>query len=63
MIKLNETKNIYSITWEDEMYTLIHVFHPGTLNDEYVEVYDNKNNIVDTDTWNKIVNYWELIID
>jgi hypothetical protein len=63
MIKLTETKNIYSIIWEDEPYNLVHVYYPDTPEDDYVEIYDNKGNIVDNDTWNKLVSYWELITE
>ena len=60
MIKLTETRNIYSVVWEDQSYNLIHVF---STNEDYVEIYDNRGHIVDYHTWNVIVNYWETIIE
>jgi hypothetical protein len=60
MIKLTETRNIYSVIWEEQSYNLIHVF---SANEDYVEIYDVKGNMVDDHTWNIIVNYWENIIE
>jgi hypothetical protein len=60
MIKLTETRNMYSVILEDQPYNLIHVF---SANEDYVEIYDNRGNMVDDHTWNVIVNYWETIIE
>lgn len=63
MIKLTEIKNVYEIIWEDDKYSLVQVLYPDNPDDEYVEIYDKDCNIVDNETWNKIVNYWELITE
>lgn len=57
MVKLLETKNVYSIIIEDKVYTLIQEFIDE---DEYIEVLlDGK--VVDNQTWNEVVNTFEII--
>ena len=63
MIKLIETRTVYAGIGEDQSYTLINATFNDCPEDDYIEIYDSKSNLVDNDKWNQIVNYWEIITE
>lgn len=60
MIKLEATHKEYIVYFEEKQYKLLISSYEDEPDNEYIEVlYDNKP--VEQETWNRIIQYWDMI--